>query len=246
MRPSFVLLAAALLAANACSQAGPADEGEEEAPQGPDREAGEHALISVAHAGDGACTVRWDGRPIANDAVQDRAVRALELLVEQAGGPQNMMTIPRVVLEAPQAAPYSCWGGPLEQLASAGFGEIALRFGGRGPGADRILQVPIPTPAEPLHPFATLDLGADGRARFNGQVLDAGGLQVVMLQTAAPLSQVGVNSGSVLIRPEPAAPFGGLYEIVALAMEGNRAVAVQPRGAAAAGTEGGNKQAPAP
>ena len=90
MRPSFALLAAALILSSACSSGGPAAESEEAAPQGPDREAGEHALVSVAYAADGACTLRWDGQPVAPGAFEARAMRALEQLVEQAGGPQNI------------------------------------------------------------------------------------------------------------------------------------------------------------
>ena len=244
MRPSFALFAAILLAAGACSPAGPDANAEEDVPQGPDRQAGEHALISIAFA-DGACSARWDGEPLATGAILDRAVRSIDQLVQQAGGPANMMSIPRVVLEVPQAAPYSCYGGALDQLARAGFGEIALRFAGRGPGADRILQVPVTTPAEPLQPYATIDLGGDGRPAMNGRPLDADGLRMVMLELTAPPTQTGLTSGTLLIRAEPAAPFGGLHDLVGRAMEGNRAVVVQPRDAAAAAPDAGNSQAPA-
>jgi len=245
MRTSFALLAAVLLGAGACAPSGSGEEGGDSA-VGPDREAGELALVTIVRGPDGACSVRWDGQPIATNAVRDRTARALEALIEQLGGPENIMTLPRAVFEAPEDAPYSCFGGPLDQLATGGFGEIALRFAGRGPGADRIMEVPVATPGQPTRPFAVLDLRADGRAASNGQPLEPAQLREYLLNTAPAPGEMGVSDGSLLVHPEPATPFAALHGLVALAMEGNRQVKLQPRDAAAAAPEAENAQAPTP
>jgi len=245
MRTPFVMLAAALLAAGACSPFGGAEPANEAA-AGPDREAGELALVSIVRAPDGSCTVRWDGQPVADSAVQERAVRVLEALIQQLGGPQNLTTMPKVVLEAPQDAPYTCFRSPIDQLASAGFAEIALRFAGRGPGADRIIRVPFPSASQPLRPFATFDLRADGSVHMDGHPLDPAQLRERLVNTAVAPEDLGLVDGSVLVHVDPTATFAALHQLVGVAMEGDRQVLVRPRDEAGSPAPVENSQTPAP
>jgi hypothetical protein len=243
MRASLVA-AALLLATAGCSPFGSADEGANES-AGPDREAGEAALVQVARAGNGRCSARWDGRPIADGAVQDHAFRTLDTIVQEAGGPQGITELPRVVLEVPQDAPYDCFARPLDGLASAGFAEIALRVAERGSGGDAIMRLPVPGASAPQRPFAVVDLRAGGIVLVDGQAVVPAMLRARLVEAPVAPENLGMTDGSLLVHPEPGATFGSLHELVGLVMEAQREVLVRPRGETAGVTPAENSQSPA-
>ena len=239
------LIAAVLLLATAgCSPFGGTDDDSNES-AGPDREAGEAALVQVGRAGNGRCSVRWDGRPIADGAFQDHAFRTLEAIVEEAGGPQGITELPRAVLEVPQDAPYDCFARSLDGLASAGFAEIALRVTERGSGGDAIMRLPVPGANAPQRPFAVVDLRADGTVLVDGQAVAPAMLRARLVEAAAAPENLGMTDGSLLVHPEPGATFGSLHELVGQVMEAQREVLVRPRGETAGAAPAENSQSPA-
>ena len=247
MRTSFAMLAFILVSAGACSLLGVEEEQEDGAAASLDREAGELALVTIVRAPDGSCTVRWDGQPIAESAVQDRAFQVMEGHIQQLGGPQNITNELRAVFEAPQDAPYGCFMRPLRSLANVGFSQIALRFAGRGPGADRIMRVHYASDNQTLRPYAVLDLRADGTVLWNEQPIAPAQLREFMTNTIVVPADVGITDGTVVIFPERSATFAQLHELVGTTMERDSPVLLQPpRDEPDEAPATGNSQAPTP
>ena len=244
MRTSFAMLAFIVLAAGACSPFGMETELENEGGAALDREAGELALATLIRAPDGSCTVRWNGQPIAESALPDRAYQVVDGHIQQIGGPQNVNSDLRVVFEAPQDAPYGCFMRPVGTLASAGFSQIALRFAGRGPGADRIVQVYYGPRDQPSRPYATLDLRADGSMLWNELPIAPAQMREQLTNTIVLPEGVGVTDGFVVIIPERNATFAQLHQLVGTVMEGDHMIQLQlPRDEPDA-PPAGNSQAP--
>ena len=88
----------------------------------------ENINLSVRAGAGGECEVYWNLTKVNSEELLDRAVKALEDLIEEVGGVENVTeeNMPEAHIRGDINTPYRCIGGTVITMQRAGFARVGF------------------------------------------------------------------------------------------------------------------------
>ncbi len=169
------------------------------------------ATLAVAQSGAGGCSVRWDGDPVDQEAVVERAYVLLSEAVRRLGGPEAITSenIPLVRVEAARETGWPCVVETLRSVQRVGFADVALRIVGDTAAMDRRANFILTGTDQPPVVRAVIRLRGNGPITFNEQNVQTDELGMRI----GALGQIEWPD-VVVLAPSADARFGFVYDAV--------------------------------
>jgi biopolymer transport protein ExbD len=221
---ALLLLLAACGGSGGGNQAG--DSGNAAAPSaavGEQRDAA--ATVTLAAAGPGGCSARWDGQPATPQQVLDRSSALVGQAIETAGGVSNLTeeTIPTVAVVAPANLGFGCADTFLSAIRRAGVPSVLLKPEG---GAEAALADFTLSDIGAPPPSVVLALGAGGRLTWNNEAISVDDIAERMRQRGAAATDIEAPPGELELRPAREASFGRVHEVLSAVRAGHMRAAL--------------------
>ena len=171
----------------------------------------ERLVLTAASSEAGACSYRWNGESVAEEAILGKVMTEIEGAIERAGGIEKIVdqTMPLIHLEAAPDTPYACTGPALRQLGRAGMVNVVVR-----PDGASGMKVKFPIDPSATGPFTIIRVNRDGMS-WEGQAIDQTGLRERV--RAESLNRPPVE---LAVAPADDSTFRGLYEALAAVKQG--------------------------
>ncbi len=169
------------------------------------------ATLTLAAAGPGGCSARWDGQPATPAQVLERSSALIEQAINGAGGIANLTeeTTPAIAVVAPGELGFACADAYLSAIRRAGVPSVLLTpEGGEAALADFTLSdIGAPPPTVVL----TIDAG---RTAWNGETTAIEALPERLQRLAGGATDIEAPPGEVELRPAREANFGQVHAVL--------------------------------
>lgn len=161
---------------------------------------GERPVVgTLAFAAQG-CAATWNDQPVTADALTQKSGDATMQAIQAGGGIERLtsQTMPIVQIEGMPGLDWSCAGPYIAALSDGAAPAVRLAVTG-DPGGAVLLGLPIPN-----MPPAEVAIAIDGGGyRWNGERIDAAGLDRRLAQLGAPEGSSPQDYGDVEEMPPP-------------------------------------------
>lgn len=169
------------------------------------------AVISADSIGRSACSLRWNGDSVTNDAVLERSVELLEKFISRVGL-DNVTedNLPYLRLEAGAHVPYSCIGPALRTIQRAGFTYVILREAGSEAGDGRAHFFVDGAMPEGKPPLAIIRVGPADRLMWDRTRIDL--IKLAQFLDVAEAMDDALNG--LVVAPSADVEFGALLAVM--------------------------------
>lgn len=169
------------------------------------------AVITATSTGRSACSLRWNGDAVTNDAILQRSVELLEKFVLEVGL-DNVTedNLPYLRLEAGARVPYSCIGPALRTIQRAGFPYAMLREADGEAGDGRAYFFVDGAMPEGDPPLAIIRVGPGDRLMWDKNRIDL----IELAQFLDVAETMDDASNGLVVAPSADVEFGALLAVM--------------------------------